>query len=211
MIPVAEGETVQPEAIARFLRDTRALLERAGFNQLALMRGTNVAGYVALASDAAGVVATLLAMPRKDGGVTSLVGFTTQLASGAQVKTGNSPNESPWPARSGDDVARFPAEQDAVRLLALHRARVAKRTAKGARIVPIAIKDPVGHQFNEESASLERAVTSGYYYRDGSQLRMTWKGACLNAWRRSHPFKEMRQSRAQRAHRSLLREIGVRA
>lgn len=210
MIPVAAGETIAP-SIARFLEESSHALAALGFNRLGVMRGSTIAGYISLSSDAAGTVATCLAMPTKDGRLNSLVGFTTQLASGAQVRTGNSALESPWPGRTGDDIARFPAERDIARLHALHRARVAKRTASGTRIAAISVGDPVGYQFNEESRSLERAVASGYYVRDGAHMRMTWKGACLNAWRRSHPFREWRDATVERAHRSLLREIGVSA
>ena len=205
MILVGEGEMI-PREFGPFLQQSRTALEGLGFRLLGVMRSDEIAGYVALFSDAAGMVATALII--KKGQVNSLIGLTTRLASGAMVRTSNTRSDSPWPSRAGDDVIRLP-EPDLVRLHAMHKARVAKHVAKGARIAPIAITDPVAYQFEEERQSLERAVASGYFRREGTQKRHTWKGACLNAWRRSHPFKELRQWAIARAHRALLREIGA--
>lgn len=206
MILVGAGESIPPD-VGRFLNESRRALEGLGFNQLAVMRSAEGPGYIALFSDAAGMVATALALPTKNE-LNSLVGLTTRLASGALVRTSNTRHDSPWPSGAGDDVIRIP-ESDLVRLHGMHKARVAKHVAKGARIAPIAITDPVAYQFEQERESLERAVASGYFCREGAQKRHTWKGACLNAWRRSHPFKELRQWMIERTHRALLREIGV--
>ena len=209
MIAVAGGELLPPE-IRRFIENSRRGLEKLGFTPLALLKSASTPGVVMLAVDAAGVVATSLAVPGGNGTVVDLVGFTTQLSSGTRVRTSNAPTESPWPPRPGDDVIRF-AEGDLARLHALHQARVARYVARGMRIAPIAVTDPVGYQFAEERESLERAVSSGYFVRDGSQMRPTWKGACLNAWRYLSPLKDMRESRVERTRQALMQQIGMRA
>ncbi|NUQ20253.1 MAG: hypothetical protein HOQ09_04760, partial [Gemmatimonadaceae bacterium] len=99
--------------------------------------------------DARGTVAVGLALPKPDGTVHSLVGFTTQLGGGVKLRTSNSPLPAPTPAPSGEQRLRLPRERDTAKLYAIHQGRVADALAHGARIVPLTVADPVAYQQRE--------------------------------------------------------------
>ena len=183
----------------------RGALEALGFAATPLMHDAarEHAGYVQLFEHRQdGGVATLLVAPRPQGGEpVVLVGFATRLASGAEVRTGNGPIPSVFPARKGLLAARFPSERDAARLYALHRAHVARR---GGRAATIRIGDPAVFQQREEEASTRSWLASGYVYQDGASLRPTWKGAFCMPYRLLFPWKQLNDWRDEALRRRLL-------
>ena len=187
------GLAAVPSALAAFVADTQRTLAALGFARFGILKQQQ--GIVLLGIDEAGTVAAGLALPKADGTIHSLVGFTTQLAGGAKIRTSNSPLPSIVPPPSGEDRLRVHTERDTARLHALHRARVAEAAAAGKRVVALDIGDPVAYQRREEQSSIAQSVASGYWTRRGEQLVLTWKGAFLSAWRMLPPWRQLAERR----------------
>ena len=185
-----------PAVLASFVAETQRTLATLGFGRISVLRQRQ--GVVVLADTEGGTVACGLALPKADGSVHSLIGFTTQLAGGAKIRTSNSPLPSTTPAPAGEDRLRLAEERDAARLLEIHEARVARAVASGKRVVPLSVADPVAYQRREEQSSIAQAVACGYWYRSGEQLALTWKGAFLSAWRLLPPWKQLAAQRDAR-------------
>lgn len=190
------GIAAVPAALASFVADTQRTLAALGFARFAILKQAQ--GIVLLGIDDGGTVAAGLALPKADGTIHSLVGFTTQLAGGTKIRTSNSPLPSIVPPPSGEDRLRVHTERDTARLHSLHRARVAQAAATGKRVVALDISDPIAYQRREEQSSIAQAVACGYWRRRGEQLVLTWKGAFLSAWRMLPPWRQLTERRDTR-------------
>ena len=184
---LAADSSSVPPALVPFVTQAQRTLPTLGFANLAVIRGK--AGVVVLAASESGTVATGIAIPKADGTVHSLIGFTTQLGGAGKIRTSNAPLPSILPAPQGESRARYPEVRDAVRLYGIHRDRVARAVTAGARVEPLTVADPIAYQQREEAAGIAHALSSGYWRRDGDQLALTWKGAFLSAWRMLQPWR----------------------
>ena len=185
-----------PPLLAAFVTSSGRDLEALGFGNFAILRGR--AGVVLLGEIEQGTIATALAIPKKDGQLHSLVGFTTQLRGGRKLRTSNSPLAAITPAPEGESRLRLPRERDAARLYAVHVRRLGDATAAGATIDRLTVADPVAYQHREQLSSLAESVASGYWRRSGERLTLTWKGAFLSAWRLLPPWREISRARDER-------------
>ena len=190
------GLAAVPAALAAFAAETQRTLTALGFGRFAILKQRQ--GIVLLGIDDTGTVAAGLALPKPDGSIHSLVGFTTQLAGGAKIRTANSPLPSIVPPSSGEDRLRLHTERDASRLYSLHKARVAGAVAAGKRVAALDVSDPIAYQRREEQSSIAQAVACGYWARRGEQLVLTWKGAFLSAWRMLPPWRQLAEQRDAR-------------
>ncbi|HEX8851063.1 MAG TPA: hypothetical protein VF761_16155 [Gemmatimonadaceae bacterium] len=197
------GIAAVPAALASFVAETQRTLTALGFGRFGILKQQQ--GIVLLGIDDTGTVAAGLALPKANGTIHSLVGFTTQLAGGTKIRTSNSPLPSIVPAPSGEDRLRVHTERDAARLHALHKARVAQAVAAGKRVVALDIGDPVAYQRREEQSSIAQAVACGYWTRRGEQLVLTWKGAFLSAWRMLPPWRQLSERRDSQVASRLVR------
>lgn len=191
-----------PAALLPFVATTRRSLTALGYAGFALIR--QPAGVALLAEDGSGSIAVGLALPKKDGTVHSLVGFTTQLSDGRKLRTSNAPLPPILPARTGESRLRLPQSRDVAQLHAIHRRRVAESVAAGATIARLSISDPIAYQQREEATSLRHAVQCGYWVQRGERLGLTWKGAFLSAWRLLPPWRDLAVRRDERIARSAL-------
>jgi hypothetical protein len=196
------GDDSVPAALVPFVAATKRALGALGYSGFALL--VQPAGVALLASDAGGSVAVGLAIPKRDGTVHSLVGFTTQLRGGRKIRTSNSPLPAIVPTPRMEDRLRLPRERDTAKLHAVHARRVAQALSAGGRIEPLSISDPVAYQQREELASSTHAVECGYWTRRGDRLGLTWKGAVLSAWRLLQPWRGLSVRRDERAAREAL-------
>lgn len=154
-----------------------------------------------------GAVATIIvAQPERPGAEpVATLGFTTQLADGTRVTTGNSPLGSAFPELPRHVGGTFPGEQDAGRLYALHRAHVGRT----GRAVPLRVGDPVAYQRRIEQRAREWWQECGYLYAEGGALRWTWKGAFLGSWRMQAPWKGRILARNESLRQQLLADAGL--
>ena len=196
LIEIVPELAAVPALLAPFVAQTQRTLAALGFGKLSVLRQRQ--GVVVLAETGDGTIASGLALPKSDGSVHSLIGFTTQLTGGAKIRTSNSPLPSITPAPAGEDRLRLAGERDAARLFEIHQARVARAVGSGKRVVPLSVADPVAYQRREEQSSIAQAVACGYWYRSGEQLALTWKGAFLSAWRLLPPWKQLAAQRDAR-------------
>lgn len=182
-----------PAPLRGFVEESRRALAALGFAKSWVIRQR--LGVVVLAESDEGTIAAGLALPKPDGTVHSLIGFTTQLRGGRKIRTSNSSLPSTTPAPKGEQRLRLPAERDTARLLEIHRQQVARARASGAQLHPLTLSDPIAYQRREEQSSIAHAVGCGYWYRRGEQLALTWKGAFLSAWRMLPPWRTFAEQR----------------
>ena len=196
------GDDDIPPVLAPFVARTRRELEALGFSGFAVLKQT--AGIALLSADVAGSVAVGLALPKKDGTVHSLVGFTTQLRRGPKLRTSNSPLPSIVPSPRNETRLRLPDEHDVAKLHAIHARRVARAIAGGGAIEPLSMSDPLAYQEREERVNRTHAVECGYWVPRGDRLGLTWKGAFLSAWRLLPPWRGWSAWRDERVARAAL-------
>lgn len=205
-----------PPQLATFFAESGAALQQAGFTATPPFYAvtgdehTGGAAFFQLFRNAEhGDVATVMAMARPlpvDGSPPiTLVGFTTELVNGGSQRTGNALMDTPVPPRPNDHVARFPNEREAGRLYALHRELVRRR---GVAVRSASLEDPVAYQRRQELLTHQRMVSSGWYFAAGDELRPTWKGACLGAWKMLSPWKDRIAARHERLRRELSSDLG---
>lgn len=192
-----------PAALASFAAETQRTLAALGFGKFSVLRQQQ--GIVLLGVTDGGTVAVGLAIPKANGTLHSLVGFTTQLAGRTKIRTSNSPLPAITPAPAGEDRLRVATQRDAAKLYELHKARVAEALAAGKRVVALDISDPVAYQRREEQSSIAQSVACGYWTRRGEQLVLTWKGAFLSAWRMLPPWRQLAEQRDARLASRLAR------
>jgi len=200
---LATDPSAIPARLIPFVAEAQRVLPALGFTNFAVIR--EMAGVVVLAESESGTVATGIAIPKADGTVHSLIGFTTQLRGGGKVRTSNSPLPSILPAPQGESRARYPEVRDTARLYRIHTQRVARMVATSARVERLTVADPIAYQQHEEAAGIAHALGSGYWRRSGDQLVLTWKGAFFSAWRMLQPWRWLVLRRDDR----LLREIST--
>lgn len=207
LAPLPEGAAI-PAVLAPALDRHRTALEALGFRATPPMRDTSgrMAGLVQMFEhEAHGDVATVIAIPRAAGAVHLVLGFTSQLADGTRVLTGNSPLASVFPDRPQTMNARFPNEPDAARLQALHRAHV----QRAGRQAPLRLGDPVLWQRREEERGFAWWQETGFVRRRDDGLYYTWKGACLACWKLQKPWKGRILARNERLRQELLGAAGL--
>lgn len=190
-----------PPALIPFVAENQRTLPALGFTNLAIIRQKT--GVVILAESESGTVVTGIAIPKADGTVHSLIGFTTLLRGGGKIRTANSTLPSILPAPRGESRARFPQVRDTSRLYAIHTQRVAQAVAAGARVERLTVADPIAYQKREEASGIAHAQNSGYWRRSGDHLVLTWKGAFLSAWRMLPPWRSLALRRDERQLSSL--------
>jgi hypothetical protein len=204
-----------PPPLADFFTTSATALQQAGFTSTPPFYGvcgdeqTGSAAYFQLFQHPDhGDVATIMAMARPlpvEGPPVSLVGFTAEFADGGSQRTGNSAVGIPFPPRTADHTARFPTERDPARLYALHRALVRRRGGTQRRVP---LTDPLAYQRRQEQLTHQRMISSGYYRVEGDELRPTWKGACLGAWKMLAPWKDRLAARDERLRQRLASDLG---
>lgn len=155
-------------------------------------------------------VAELFVLPNpaaEHGAMTTLV-FVARLADGRSVYTASSPIGGLFPTDEKRFVgARFPGEDRAERLHALHRAHVARTGLQ----VALRVGDPAAYQQRDEVRSHRSYVDRGYMRSQGKTLGFTWKGAVVASWRMQWPFRERIAARDEKLRQELLEAAGLAA
>jgi hypothetical protein len=141
--------------------------------------------------------------------VSSLVVFESEFEGGIEVVTSNSraPNCLP-PIGRGVHYIALPEMGGLTQLYRAHRARVDEIAGGRAR------HDPLGSgleaYFDKGERRLnEHRLECGYYELDQEHrvLRLTWKGACLTAWKLIWPVGAIRMAYRRWLARRMLRRL----
>ena len=208
--PVRAGSETEIDPLVRAVLDSYgSALEALGFAPTPLLvnKGQLNRGFVQLFEHPRhGDVASVLVVPDPTHPEPhTLVGFTS-LVGGLRLRTANSPLPSVFPSPPYGRMARFPDERGPARLYALHRVRVRRC---GQQSSPIRVGDPVAFQRREEEDGPRNWLARGYVFRDGAELRPTWKGALCMPYRLLFPWKQLNEWRDESLRRRLLPDAGL--
>ena len=109
------------------------------------------------------------------------------------------------------DKANFPTISDPAALWNAHHRRLeAAGRLRDPRVAPAPGQEQA-HLEKEFDRETHRMVECGYHYRDpgSGDLRLTWKGAFLAAWKLQQPIKRWRIQHEERLARRLWAELGL--
>lgn len=141
------------------------------------------------------------------------VEFVRRYPDDTLVQTNNSDELGAFPAKPREFTTQFHGLEDVSRLFALHQFLASKHG--GARSAYLRIDtefqgraaDYVARAVLQEG--LEEQKKTGYLGGTATELRPTWKGAILMAWKELWPIKSLRRASRQRAANATLREFAA--
>lgn len=201
--PVAECSPAERQWLERYAAELEAL----GFTASPVLRDarSTAGGAMRIFQHAErGEVALQLVAPSPvdtHDAYSSLI-FASRLASGPWVYTACARLDSLFSIdeRTQGFSVRFPAEEKAHRLYALHRAHAGLR----GRTVPVRVDDPIAWQERRELEDQRRWLERGYMREDGEFIRFTLKGAYIAMWRMQWPWKDRLMARDEALRQRLL-------
>lgn len=204
-----------PGAIADRFRRATADLESLGFGLRGYFRPDRhsalVIGQVGVYEDpqSGEIAKVIVAASRTKVSATLL--FLAKFADGTELATSDNTNLPNWPSPRWLIGQAFPGIRDASALLAVHRARLARRGGTPIPALP-AHDDGLPAHLRETPARVwETPLALGLFARDEAAgvYRPTWKGACLMAWGRLWPVGAIRHALRRRRAARTLRELGM--
>jgi hypothetical protein len=133
--------------------------------------------------------------------------FQTRFEDGTEIATANNPLSSGLPSFPDQIVVWLPEMHDLKQLYAVHTEVIAAQRIRKKKL-PIG-PNPTGSLIEARDRLLAHLVDKGYYYRDDTVYRPTWKGALLLTYRHLWPVRRFYQSWRRRPTRELLRELGI--
>jgi hypothetical protein len=144
----------------------------------------------------------------------TVIAFRTEFADGSQLVTSNFKLINAVPPKPGARTCTFIRFRNPQVLAEIHEAIVDRYYEGKRRDWPLDTRfggDATAFVRSHQPETLERYVTSGYYYenRDENRLRLTLKGAFLTAWKNSSPWKGLRYQKRDREAARILKELGM--
>ena len=143
--------------------------------------------------------------------VASSVAFCTECPGGREISTDSSPAPS-LPPLAEKMILWFPRVKDIEALYRIHRAAVNRYGASPKGKVPEPGRE--GEYLSSAMGrDLARYANMGYVFLDQESetydvYRLTWRGACVWAWRNFWPGSMFVKARAKRKMKRILTELG---
>lgn len=206
-----DDDAVDPASRA-LVADAVGDLERAGFARTTWYRsrsGSVTAVGALLEHPRRGDLASVVVMGAGTARPRRFVILETEWEDDYRVTTTDSAMASVFPRVPGLDAESLPSVQEPARLYRVHCARADRMRRDAPRRHLARGEDPIAAERARQVANLERFAPLGYQYREGDQLRPTFRGAFLMAWRLLPPLRQLQRRDRARRERALLRDLGV--
>lgn len=151
---------------------------------------------------------SLLVTPSR---ASSYLEFSTSFTDGLILETNTNASLPLTPPETGYRIFRFPNVQAGGELYRIHR-RLTEKYAAGFWAKAEAVGDELSRYKRVIENYGPRHARIGYMELagDGASYKLTWKGACLVAWRGMWPTSIVRRLRQRHLMQSELRSLEVR-